>query len=184
MGRAVQVGRALLPLGLTANALRPVSFGQPAGGWAFTVGWHVSELPLVTLGAQMALTARASRGGRWRTGPGLLRLGAQAASAAGLISLQRSAMDAKGVLDDALVTGLGADYPERAAAAGLAPDEGPDINPWSALPAWLTRRGRLRASGVEYGPFEKRNRLDIWASEGIRPGDRAPVLIQVPGGRG
>lgn len=172
----------MLPAGLTANALRPVSFGQPAGGWAFTVGWHVSELPLITLGAQLALTAHASRGGRWKTPTGLLRLGAQAASAAGLLSLQRSAMDARGVLEDALVSGLGPDYPQRAAAAGIGPDDGPDINPWSVLPSWLTRRSRLRASGIAYGPDEKRNRLDIWASEGIGPGDRAPVLIQVPGG--
>ncbi len=179
---AVEVARAVLPLAPTANALRPVSFGQPAGGWAFAMGWHVSELPLLTLAVQTALTARASRDGRWRSGPGLLRLGAQAASAAGLLSLQRTAVASKGVLEEALLAGLGPDYPDRAAAAGLQPDEGPRINPWAALPTWLTRRSRLRASGISYGPAGKRNRLDVWASEEIRPGDRAPVLIQVPGG--
>ena len=179
---ALRAGRALLPLGPTANALRPVSFGQPAGGWAFTAGWHVSELPLLTLAVQTGLTARALRGGRWRTAPGVLRLGAQAASAAGLISLQRSAMASKGVLEEALLAGLGPGYPQHAAAAGLGPAEGPEINPWATLPAWLTRRSRLRAAGITYGPAGRRNQLDIWAGEGIRPGDRAPVLIQVPGG--
>ena len=174
--------RGLAPLALTANALRPVSFGQPAGGWAFAAGWHVSELPLLTLAGQMALTARALRDGRWRTGGGALRIAAQAASAAGLWSLQRSALDSRRVLEDALVAGLGPDYQRRATEAGIGPAEGPEIDPWAALPAWLSRRSRLRASGLSYGPFGKRNRLDIWAREDIRPGDRAPVLIQVPGG--
>jgi acetyl esterase/lipase len=180
--RAARTGRSLYPLALTANGLRPASFGQPVGGWAFWFGWQVSELPLVTLGLQTALTARALRGGRWRSPQGLLRLGAQAASAAGLWQLQKAALDSKGVLEDALVGGLGADYAARGGQAGLAPAEGPEINPWAAAPAWLSRRSRLRAAGIQYGPHGKRNRLDIWASPDIRPGDRAPVLIQVHGG--
>lgn len=181
-GTALQLARALVPLGLTANAVRPASFGQPVGGWAFAAGWHVSELPLATMGVQTVLTAAALRGGRWRTGPGLLRLSAHAASVAGLWSLQRAAMDSKGVLEEALMDGLGADYQGALSAAGLAPDEGPEINPWAGVPAWLSRRGRLRAHSLAYGPAGRRNTLDVWATEGIRPGDRAPVLIQVPGG--
>ncbi|HMC40451.1 MAG TPA: alpha/beta hydrolase, partial [Acidimicrobiales bacterium] len=179
---AARKGRALSPLALTANALRPASFGQPVGGWAFTAGWHVSELPLLTLGVQSALTARAVRGGRWKTPAGLLRVGAQAASAAGLWQLQKAAVDSKGVLEDALSEGLGPDYTQLADKAGIGPAEGPGINPWAALPTWLTRSSRLRASAIQYGPHGKRNRLDIWADPAIRPGDRAPVLIQVPGG--
>ncbi len=179
---AGRLARAVLPVGLTANALRPASFGQPVGGWAFTAGWHVSELPLLSLGLQVALTAGAVRGGRWRTTPGMVRLGAQAVSAAGLVSLQRSAAASKGVLEQALLAGLGPDYAGRATEAGISPDEGPRINPWAAVPEWLSRGGRLRAEGISYGPAGKRNRLDIWATEGIRPGDRAPVLVQVPGG--
>lgn len=179
---AARAGRAVAPLPLTANALRPVSFGQPAGGWAFALGWHVSELPLVALAGQLALTGRALRGGRWRSVDGLVRIGAQAASAAGLLSLQRAAMESKGVLEDALLAGLGPDYTHRATEAGIGPAEGPDINPWAGVPAWLGRRSRLRASGISYGPAGPRNRLDVWAREDIRPGDRAPVLIQVPGG--
>ena len=174
--------RDLSPLALTANAVRPVSFGQPAGGWAFALGWHVSELPLLTLAGQLALTARSLRGGRWRTGEGVLRIASQLASATGLWSLQRSAVDSRRVLEEALVAGLGPGYQQRADEAGIGPAEGPEINPWAALPAWLSRRSRLRASGVAYGPHGARNRLDIWAREDIRPGDRAPVLIQVPGG--
>jgi hypothetical protein len=149
---AAGYGRAVSPLVFTANALRPLSYGEPLGAWAFAAGWHVSELPLFTLAGQLALTARASRGGRWRTGPGLVRLAAQAGSVAGLVSLQRSAAEAKGVLEAALEEGLGPDYPELAARAVVGPDEGPEINPWRALPTWLSRRGRMRAEGVLYGP--------------------------------
>ena len=179
---AGQLGRALLPLGLTANALRPASFGQPVGGWAFTVGLPVSELPLLVLGIQAAVTATSSRRGRWKTGPGIARLGAQAASAAGLLSLQRSAARSQEVLEQALLAGLGPRHAELVSEAGIAPADGPRINPWAAVPAWLSRRSRLRAEGIVYGPAGKRNQLDVWATEGIRPGDRAPVLLQVPGG--
>lgn len=180
--RWARTGRSLYPLALTANGLRPASFGQPVGGWAFWFGWQVSELPLLTLGVQTLLTGRAVRDGKWRTPAGMARLGAQAASAAGLWKLQKDAVDSKVVLEDALVAGLGADYAERARRAGLGPAEGPGINPWAAVPTWLSRRSRLRASGVSYGPHGKRNLLDIWATPDIKPGDRAPVLIQVHGG--
>jgi acetyl esterase/lipase len=178
----LRVGRALSPLAPTANALRPLSFDQPAGAWAFTAGWHVSELPLATLAVQSLLSARYLRNGRWRTPAGLLRIGAQAASAAGLWQLQKAAAASKGVLEDALVEGLGAGYAERATKAGIGPAEGPAINPWNGVPAYLSRRRRMVASGIEYGPHGKRNRLDIWASPEIRPGAKAPVLVQVPGG--
>jgi acetyl esterase/lipase len=167
---------------MTANALRPASFGQPVGGWAFTVGWQVSELPLLTLAGQLASTGWFLRQGRWRTAPGLVRIAAQAFSAAGLLTLQRSAMDSKEVLEQALVEALGADYPARASTVGIGPREAPMINPWAVVPAWLSRRSRLRASGISYGPAGRRNELDIWATEGIKPGDKAPVLLQVPGG--
>lgn len=178
----VRVGRALAPLAVTANALRPVSFGQPVGGLAFWPGWQVSELPLVSLAVQTGLTARALRGGRWRTPDGALRLVAQAASTAGLWQLQKDAVASRAILEDALVEGLGPRYAERAAAAGIGPAEGPEIHAWAALPAWVGRRSRLRASGVQYGPHGTRNQLDIWASPDIGPGDRAPVLLQVHGG--
>ena len=81
--------RELVPLALTANALRPITRTRRASAWAFVAGWHVSELPLATLIAQLAGTARTLRGGRWRTRDGAIRIAAQAASAAGLVELQR-----------------------------------------------------------------------------------------------
>ena len=180
--RTVRTARSLAPLELTANALRPASFGQPVGTWAFTTGWHVSELPLLTLGVQTALTARYLRGGRWKTAAGALRIGAQAASAAGLWQLQKIAVESGSVIEDALIEGLGPDFRELAIKAGVEPPEGPASRPWAIAPALLLRRSRLRAAGIEYGPHGKRNVLDIWADPELQPGAKAPVLIQVPGG--
>lgn len=183
---AVKVGtayaRAISPLELTANALRPASFGQPVGTYAFTAGWHVSELPILTLGAQAVATALALRGGKWRTRQGQARLAAQALSAAGLVNLESAARSAQGVLERALVDGLGPDYGERAAKAQVAPADGPPINASNPFPTYISRRSRLRSSGVVYGPGGNRNELDIWARDDIRPGDKAPVLVQIHGG--
>jgi acetyl esterase/lipase len=99
-----------------------------------------------------------------------------------LWKLQRAATESKEVLEAALVEGLSADYAERARRAGLEPAEGPEINPWAVVPAWLRRGSRLRASGIEYGPHGRQNQLDIWADPAVQPGDQAPVLIQVHGG--
>lgn len=174
--------RSLSPVALTANALRPVSRTGRIAAWAFAPGWHVSELPLAALALQLAGTVRVLRRTGWRTPEGRARVAAQAVSAAGLVALQRSAADSGRVLEEALVEGLGDGYRKHAEAAGIAPPEHPPIGAWGALPTYIARRSRLRASGITYGPAGKRNRLDIWARKDLPADGRAPVLIQVPGG--
>lgn len=137
---------------------------------------------MLTLGAQGAMTLAAVRDGKWKTRPGQVRIAAQALSALGLLKLERTARDSQRVLEDALVEGLGAGYAERAVAAACAPDDAPIMSAFSPWPTYIGRRSRLRASKVQYGPHGKRNLLDVWSSPDISPGDRAPVLIQVPGG--
>lgn len=185
------LARAALPLALTANGIRPVSRTRSVAAWAFWPGWHVSELPLATLAVQLAGTARFLRRHGWRSRAGKARIAAQAASAAGLITLQRSAADAGRVLEEALNDGLGDGYRKHAEQAGIAPPEHPAVGAWGVLPTYIARRSRLRASGISYGPAGKRNILDIWAREDVPAGATpnpagsrapAPVLIQVPGG--
>jgi acetyl esterase/lipase len=149
---------------------------------SFAAGWHVSELPMLTLATQLAATGRYLRRGRWKTAGGALRIAAQALSAAGLVALQRSAADSGRVLEDALVAGLGADYRNDALRAEVNPTDGAAISPWSALPSYISQRSRIRAKSIAYGPAGKRNELDIWAREDVRPGDGAPVLVQIHGG--
>lgn len=174
--------RALVPLTVTANALRPVSRTHRLAAWAFAPGWHVSELPLPTLAVQLAGTARVLRRSGLRSPAGKARIAAQAASAAGLIVLQRSAADSGRVLEEALNDGLGDGYRKHAEAAGIAPAEHPPVGAWEALPTYIARRSRLRASGISYGPAGKRNILDVWARKDLPTDAKAPVLIQVPGG--
>lgn len=180
--RRAGAARSLLPLALTANALRPVSRTRSIAAWAFWPGWHVSELPLATLAVQLAGTARFLRRHGWLSRAGTTRFAAQAASAYGLVTLQRSAADSGRVLEEALNEGLGDGYRKHAEEAGIAPPEHPAIGAWGVLPTYIARRSRLRASGIAYGPAGKRNILDIWAREDLPVTGKAPVLIQVPGG--
>ena len=174
--------RQLVPLGSTANALKPISRTRRISAWAFVAGWHVSELPLATLAVQLLRTGLALRGGKWRTRDGGLRIAAQAASAAGLVELQRAASDSGRVLEKALRDGLGTEYRARAEAMGVAPPESPPVPKLGPVPSWIGRRSRLRACDISYGPAGKRNLLDIWAREDLPTDGKAPVLIQVPGG--
>jgi acetyl esterase/lipase len=174
--------RALAPLGVTANALRPAFLDQKPGTYAFGPGWHVSELPLLTLGSQLLGTALALRGDRWRTGRGQIRLAAQVLSATGLLTLERAARDSEAVLEHALVAGLGADYAARAARAGVDPPVGGPINPANPFPSYIRRAAYLRTENVQYGPEGRHNRLDIWARRDLDIGRAAPVLVHIHGG--
>ncbi len=174
--------RALAGLAATANAIRPASRSRRIAAAAFAIGWPVSELPLLTLAGQTAVTTAGLRRGGWRTRDGQLSLVVQAASAAGLIALQRSAQHSPQVLEDALRSGLGPDFRDVTAAAGLTPGTDPAIAPMTVAPTWIRRRRYVAHQGIAYGPAGRRNRLDIWRRLDLPAGDRAPVLVQVPGG--
>jgi acetyl esterase/lipase len=131
---------------------------------------------------QVLGTAVAMRGGRWRTREGQVRLISQALSAVGLLTLERAARDSATVLEDALEAGLGADYAGPALREGVQPPSGPAVNQANPLPAFISRAAYLRAEGIQYGPGGPRNRLDIWAAQGLDRGGRAPVLVQIHGG--
>jgi acetyl esterase/lipase len=44
------------------------------------------------------------------------------------------------------------------------------------------RRYAAKTSDIAYGPGGRDNKLDIWRHPAVKPGDRAPVLVQIPGG--
>jgi acetyl esterase/lipase len=44
------------------------------------------------------------------------------------------------------------------------------------------RRYAAETSDIQYGPDARDNLLDIWRHRDIKAGDRAPVLLQIPGG--
>jgi len=44
------------------------------------------------------------------------------------------------------------------------------------------RRYAAETSDIVYGPNARDNMLDVWRHRDIKPGDNAPVLLQIPGG--
>jgi acetyl esterase/lipase len=44
------------------------------------------------------------------------------------------------------------------------------------------RRYAAETSDIVYGPNARDNMLDIWRHRDVKPGDKAPVLLQIPGG--
>jgi acetyl esterase/lipase len=44
------------------------------------------------------------------------------------------------------------------------------------------RRYAAETSDIQYGPDARDNLLDIWRHRDVKAGDRAPVLLQIPGG--
>jgi acetyl esterase/lipase len=48
--------------------------------------------------------------------------------------------------------------------------------------AGYRRRYAAKTSDIAYGPGGRDNMLDIWRHPAVKAGDRAPVLVQIPGG--
>lgn len=93
----------------TAGALRFVALPGRLSLLSFQL-LPVSELPLQHLGAMAVGTALALRRGAAKTAAGRAGLTLSAASAAGLIELERRGRESRRHLEAALVVGLGADY--------------------------------------------------------------------------
>ncbi|MEU3270753.1 alpha/beta hydrolase [Saccharomonospora sp. NPDC006951] len=169
--------RRALQLGLTVNALRPLS-GSRTSIPAFFAGWLTGELAPHLL----ALTVADSAAHVARTGPrGADRAGLAMAglSAAGLGALIVSSQRAKGAVEDALVAALGPEYTRDL-------DRGPDsrdlATPWGELvfPFRMTNPEVRRDRDIAYAPGGRRYLLDIYRPS--TPVSGRPVLLQVHGG--
>jgi acetyl esterase/lipase len=169
---------------VTGNALRPATRFGNATLPEFAAGVPVSELPLHTAAVGGALALLTSRGGGTRGLRGAAGLALCAASAAGLWKLHRDAGDAEGVLEGALVDGLGEDYRRRMGADHLPWPAAPLTRRSVLLPDVRSRRRYVTAAGrdLSYGDAGVRNRLDIWRRADLPEDAGAPVLLQVHGG--
>lgn len=162
--------RQLGLIALGANAIRPIP-GKYASVQAFFAGWLTSELAPQLLAASIADSAvelaSRERRTRWLD----LALGAGAAGLFGY--LVRSSTRVGGIVENALVEGLG---------EGYAP------SPNAIVPlAAVARPFNFRSAKVEaihniaYTQGGRRSLLDIYRPVGVDL-DRAPVLIQIHGG--
>jgi acetyl esterase/lipase len=97
-----------------------------------------------------------------------------------------------------VATSWAAQRADRILTAALHDSFGPDYqgtvrHPISEEPGSARRGGVLHAVGnhrryaaqtsdIPYGPDERDHLLDIWRHPAVKAGDRAPVLVQIPGG--
>ncbi len=165
---------------LTANALRPPQ-GQRAGIPAFFAGWMFGEnapqmLVLTAFDAATHLTKGRRRGLAAKAG-----LALAATSALGMAQLIRQSQQARGVLEDALVEGLGVDYVEQLDAPPTPADL---ATPWRRLanPFDFDDAGVRVIRDIAYTDAGKRGNLDIYLPAHDDAIHDAPVLLQVHGG--
>ena len=166
----------------TLNAWHPLSRTGRASVLAFPGGLTVSEMPLHSLAWQALATTGFVAAGGLRSPAGRAGLALTAASWAGLVGLDRVAVGADGVLEAALVEGLGPDYRTRMAATFAPPEDVPITRRAVMNPLPRLRRRYATTRDLSYGEFGRRNRLDIWRRSDLADDAGAPVLIQVHGG--
>ncbi|MDQ1397311.1 MAG: hypothetical protein QOG64_2570 [Acidimicrobiaceae bacterium] len=171
---------SVIGLLFTLNALKPVPF-EPTSVFAFFAGWLTSELPIHHFLWQLVATAIFIGSGALSATAGWIGLGITVVSWCGLALLVVRAQRAEGVLEQALVEGLGPDY-RRRMAPELAAEQG-------AALAWrrLILPFRLRDPNVEklkdipyVDDGTKAHRLDVYRNRSHPRG--RPVFVYVHGG--
>jgi len=160
---------------LTLNALRPLPETT-----SFFASWLTMELApqnlvlnLILLGVFLATGAIHGTGGT-------IGLAAEALTVAGLLYMIAQSQRAKRIMEAALIETLGPDYasrilPHRAARHDLTV-------PWRQLllPFRMQHPDVEKVSNISFGPYGKKNRLDVYRHKDHPQG--APVLLFVHGG--
>lgn len=176
------LGASAIGAARTLNAWRPVSRAGRTSVLAFPDALAVSEMPLHSIAWQALVTAGFARVGAFRSRAGRAGLALTAASWAGLVALDRVASNADGVLEAALIDGLGADYRQHMAPTFAPPDDVRVTRRQVTNPLPRLRRRYAATRDVPYGEFGRRNHLDVWRRADLPEDAGAPVLIQVHGG--
>ncbi|MBS1848756.1 MAG: alpha/beta hydrolase, partial [Actinobacteria bacterium] len=174
------LNRSLLGALNTVNAHQPFSRRGRTGVLTFFPSWLTTEMPLHAISWQAVATAAHIRRGALRSADGWVGLGVTAASWYGLFRLWQQDVDSKAIYTRALEEAFG-----EAVSAAPIPEEPSSKDRRRDIlrgPANFPRRRWVNDPPVSYGEYGRRNLLDIWRSPNLRPGDRAPVLLQVHGG--
>lgn len=166
----------------TANAIKPAARKGPASVPSFAFGVIPSELPVQVGIVQLATGALLARKGGLRGWKGLLGLVGYGASFAGLVKMHRTAKEAGGLLEAALVNELGANYRSRINETLTPRDEVPLTRQQLLMPDMTQRRRFRSVRNVSYGDAGERNHLDVWKRADLPLDGKAPVLFQVHGG--
>jgi acetyl esterase/lipase len=161
------------------------------GADVLRAAWSLAGDPVGTAQAASVLLRGAPQLGMWLAGWALTEfplrvVTGHALSAVDVAPVHRytyslAAQRADGVLRDALVDAHGPDYADRV----MHPVTDPAVRRHSVAGVlYAARRSRYAAvtRNVPYGPAGRDHLLDIWRPADLPPGERAPVLLQVPGG--
>jgi len=170
-----------LGLTFTANGYRPLTKHGYGSLFAFAYGVFASELPLQMLAVQLGALAAVSR----RLPPRTRRVSwlVSALSWLGLLGLRQIGHRANEPLTAALDAGLG---PGRRTESGdlwrrPAPGGATAKKP-GVVRMLRVYRDYVHDGDISYGECGSRNHLDIWRRPDLDRGERAPVLLQIPGG--
>jgi acetyl esterase/lipase len=165
----------------TVNGYRPLTSKGRLSLVTMAFGLLVSEFPLQTLVAQVGALTLASR-----------RLSRQARHRAwllsalpwlGLLGLKNAGHEAEAALSAALKAGLDTMQPiEPERLWRCPPPRGATAKTPGPLRMLRVYRDYAHGSDISYGPHGTANLLDVWRRPDLDPGERAPVLLQVPGG--
>jgi acetyl esterase/lipase len=165
---------------LTANALRPPR-GRRSGLAAFGAGMVFGEtapqmLALTALDAATHLTRGRRQGFAAKAG-----LALAGASALGLAHMIRQSQQAKEVVEEALVEGLGVDYVGQ---LDQVPSPADLATPWRkiARPFAFSDEAVRVVRNLPYSDAGRRGHLDIYLPASADAIEDAPVLLQVHGG--
>jgi acetyl esterase/lipase len=157
----------------TVNAFRPSSRWQLLGV-SFFAAWLTGELAIWHIVWQACGTVVFIALGALDAWPGWLGLAITLASWVGLLVLAAVSRRSGLIFDGALTEGIGLDPPDHLQPARWR----------NAVFPFLLRDSRVeRTKNLAYGPYGRRNKLDVYRRRGAEPGRKlAPVLFQIHGG--
>lgn len=164
----------------TLNAYRPIRLGGATVVPSFFASWLTIELAPHHLAWQAAATVVFAWLGAFEHWPGWLGLGITLVSWVGLVGQIRRSREAITIVESALAEGLGDGYRNR------LDDELVDRHavgvPRSrvAMAFRFGHRDVVHVKNIEYGPYGRRNRLDVWHHR--EQPDGRPVLYWIHGG--
>jgi len=170
---------AVASLLTTINAIRPFPWA-PVMVFSFFGGWLATELAIHRLLLQIAILIVFPLIGGLEGWQGALAVLLMILSLAGTLYLIALARGAGDVAEQALKEGLGEDYMEHI-EPDFASRYDPSI-PWARLlmPFRMGLPEVERIKNISYGPFGRRNRLDVYRRKDHPT--NCPILFQIHGG--
>jgi acetyl esterase/lipase len=163
----------------TLNAIRPVPW-TVVSIFSFFGGWLATELAIHRVLIEVGLIVAFVLLGALDTWQGVVGVLLLLASLLGTVYLVALARGAGEVAERALAEGLGEDYLEHI-DKDLSARHDPTI-PWARLllPFRMGLPEVVRVKNLSYGPYGRRNRLDVYHRKDRPTG--SPILFQIHGG--